>query len=58
MPSTGDDIDTLYNYFVRCEVFHDNDMSCDLDTTLFADNFSEETFMYRYEKHNIDRQFY
>ncbi len=55
-PSTGDDVDALYNYFVRCNVFQNTEVTSDLDTSLFADNFSVETFMYSIEKQNIDRQ--
>ncbi len=57
MPSTGDDVDALYNYFAWCKVFDRRtiDMPIDLDTGLFADNLSVETFMYSIEKHNIDQ---
>lgn len=57
MPSTGDDVDALYRYFFQCKVFEGMHMTCDLDTSLFAENLSVETFMYHsFEKHNIDRQ--
>jgi hypothetical protein len=57
MPSTGDDVDALYNFFVRCKVFEGStmDTTIELNTSLFADNLSVETFMYSIEKHNIDK---
>ncbi len=43
-PDTGEDVEALYRFFVKCNVFAENDAERTLDRRLFGNNFSEASF--------------
>ena len=43
-PDTAEDVKALYSFFVRCNVFSDNDAEQTLDRCLLGNNFSVATF--------------
>jgi DNA repair ATPase RecN len=55
-PDTADDVKALYSFFVRCNVFSNNDAEEKLDRCLFGRNYSVATFDHCAGRQIIDNQ--